>query len=62
MHTKSDLPMPLILDSVIQLDTLDALGKDIFWMNKILDKEQVPLDNIFYAFLKKHKVYIIKKD
>lgn len=62
MHTKSDFPMPLILDSIIQYDTLEALGKNISWINKILEKEQVPLENIFYAFLKKHKVYIIKKD
>jgi len=62
LKTKTDFPMPLILDGKIQKDTLIELNKDQIWLERILTKEEVSLDNIFYAFLKKHKVYIIKKD
>jgi len=60
--TPSDFPMPLILDGKIQKDTLIELNKDEKWLERILTKEEVSLENIFYAFLKKQKVYIIKKN
>jgi len=58
---KTAFPMPLILDGQIQNDTLKYLKKDEKWVNKLLVVYNVKLTNIFYAFYKNKKVYIIKK-
>lgn len=53
-------PIPIILDGQIQSSTLKRLNKNEDWINNIIDKEKVALNNIFYAFYNKGKVYIIK--
>ena len=58
---KSSFPMPLILDGKIQTKTLEYLHKDINWINKELFKNNLTSENIFYAFYKKNKIYVIKK-
>ncbi|MDD4036031.1 MAG: DUF421 domain-containing protein [Bacilli bacterium] len=57
----SNLPLPLVLDGVIQTDTLNILKKDEYWLNEMLDKENLILNEIFYAFYKGKKIYVIKK-
>lgn len=57
----SNLPLPLVLDGVIQPDTLNLLKKDEYWLNEMLDKENLILNEIFYAFYKGKKIYVIKK-
>lgn len=59
--TKSNYPMPLILDGEIQKDTLNHIHRDINWLNKELFKINLTYDKVFYAFCKKNKIYIIKK-
>lgn len=54
-------PMPLILDSKIQYDTLNKLNHNERWLRKMLQREEVKLNNVFYAFYKDDKIYIIKK-
>lgn len=54
-------PFPIILDGAIQKDTLKYLNKDISWVHNLLIKEKVNLDEVFYAFYKSHKTFIIKK-
>lgn len=59
--TKSSFPMPLILDGKIQIKTLEYIHKDINWINKQLFKNNLSIENIFYAFYKKNKIFVIKK-
>lgn len=56
-----DLPLPLILDSNIEEDTLKLLNKDKKWVYDLLDKKNVLLDEVFYAFYKDKNVFIIKR-
>ena len=58
---RDSLPLPLVTDGVIEVDTLKELKKDKEWVYDLLEKEGVPLGNIFYAFLKHKKLFIIKK-
>lgn len=60
--TNKGLPMPLVLDGVIQSDTLNYLNKNNKWMENILKKKKIKLDNVFYAFYKEDNIFIIKKD
>lgn len=55
-----DYPLPLILDSDIQNETLEAIGKTREWLEKTLSKEKVSLNDIFYAFYKEKNIFIIK--
>lgn len=55
-------PFPLILDGVIQYDTLDNINKTDEWLINYLNKRNIFLDEIFYAFYKNNKIYIICKD
>lgn len=54
-------PMPIILDGVIDVDTVKNMNKDIDWVYSILNKNKLKLDEVFYAFYTKDKTYIIKK-
>lgn len=56
----SPLPLPLILDSEIQDDTLRLLKKDHKWVYRLLDKKDINLNEVFYAFYKDRNVFIIK--
>jgi len=58
--TKTPLPLPLILDSNIQEDTLKLLNKDEKWVFNLLDKKQIKLEEVFYAFYKDKNIFIIK--
>lgn len=58
----SPLPLPLILDSEIQDDTLKQLGKDHKWVYNLLDKKDINLNDVFYAFYKDKNVFIIKNN
>lgn len=57
-----DYPMPLILDGEIQKHSLQELDKDESWLNRMLQKENVALEQIFYAFYRQNKLFIIKKE
>mgnify|MGYP000051876994 FL=1 len=54
--------MPLILDGVIQYETLNDINKNKEWLMKILKSENVNLDKVFYAFYKNNKCFIIRKN
>lgn len=56
----SYLPMPLILDSKVQMDTLKALHKDLAWVEDLLEKKGIFLEDVFYAFYKDKNIFIIK--
>ncbi len=61
LKLKSSNPLPLILDGIIQKDTLKYLKKDEKWVKDILNKKNVDQKNVFYAFYKDNDTYIIKK-
>ena len=58
---KSSYPMALILDSVIQEKTLKQIHKNKSWLKEQLDEKGLLPKDIFYAFYKNKKIYIIKK-
>lgn len=60
LKLKSSYPMALIIDGAIQNDTLININKSKDWLLKELQQSNLCLSEIFYAFYKKHKVYIIK--
>ena len=57
---KNLYPMPLIIDGLIQYETLADINKSKEWLYKILKNEKTELDKVFYAFYKNNKCFIIK--
>ena len=57
---RGEYPMPLILDGIIDYDTLKQIGKNKEWITNMLIEDNVELENVFYAFYRKNKLYIIK--
>lgn len=60
-NSTSPLPLPIILDSEIQDDTLKLLNKDHKWVYKLLDKKDINLNDVFYAFYKDKNIFVIMK-
>ncbi len=58
---KSSFPMALILDGVIQENTLKAIHKDKSWLKTQLSDKGLLASEVFYAFYKNKKIYIIKR-
>lgn len=58
---KSSYPMALILDGFIQKEALKHIHKSEIWLNNELTKKNLQVKDIFYAFYKNKKIYIIKK-
>lgn len=58
---KNYYPLPIILDGVIDFDVVKELKKDYNWIFNLLKKENIKLEDVFYAFYTKQKTYIIKK-
>lgn len=56
-----DYPLPLILDGVIQPETLTQIKKSKTWIGRTLKDYQVKMEDVFYAFYKNKGLYIIKK-
>lgn len=61
-ENSKDYPLPIIIDGNIDYDVLKDMKKDKKWIYKILNDNNITLDNVFYAFYTKNKTYIIKKD
>lgn len=59
---EKDYPLPFILDGEIDYEVLKEIKKDKKWLNEILIKNNISLDNIFYGFYTKKKTFIIKKE
>ena len=62
LKIKSENPFPLILDGVIQKDTLNYLEKDESWLYGYLKDNSLLKEDIFYAFYKNKKIYVIKRN
>ena len=59
---KTPLPLPIILDGDIQLDTLKHLNKDKKWVYNFLAKKDINLEEVFFAFYKDKNIFIIRND
>ncbi len=62
LKIKKDLPLPVIVDGNIQYKTLKYLNKNKMWLLNNLDNQNIKLNDVFYAFYKSSKFYIIKQD
>ena len=62
LKTKSDFPLALIIDTVIQEDTLKYLKKDKECLINKLHNKNILLNDVFYSFYKNNKIYIINKN
>ena len=58
---KSSYPMPLILDGMLQKNSLKHIKKSEEWLIDALCEKNLTLKDVFYAFYKQNKIYIIKK-
>lgn len=58
---KSSYPMPLILDGSIQKKALKHIHKSETWLKNELNNNNLTYKDVFYAFYKNKKIYIIKK-
>lgn len=58
---EKNYPLPLILDGQIDYSVLKEIKKNEKWLNLILEKNNIDLNNVFYAFYTKEKTFIIKK-
>ena len=57
----SEYPMPVIIDGIIDYDVLEAIKKDDKWLMKIIKTKRLNLNDIFYAFYTKSKLFIITR-
>ena len=62
LKIKSDNPFPIILDGKIERSTLKYINKSEEWVRDLVKKEGCEVSDVFYAFYKNNKAYIIKKD
>ena len=61
-NDNSDYPLPLILDGIIDYGVLKEIKKDYNWLINQLKKNNIELDNVFYAFYTNNKTFIITKN
>ena len=57
----SEYPMPVVIDGIIDYDVLEAIKKDDKWLMRIIKTKKLNLDDVFYAFYTKNKLFIITK-
>ena len=55
-------PLPVIIDGKIQEDVLIQIKKDKAWLRQALKDEGYQLEDIFYGFYQKKKLFLIKKE
>ncbi|MFI3260246.1 MAG: DUF421 domain-containing protein [bacterium] len=55
-------PMPVILDGEVIEETLKKIRKNKLWLNRELEKKNLNMNEIFYAFYKEKKLFIINKN
>ncbi len=61
LRTKSNYPMPIIVDGTLQEKALSYIKKDKCWLEEELANKGLQIEDVFYAFKKKNKIFLIKK-
>ena len=59
-HEKTPVPLPIILDGKIQTNTVLEIGKNMEYINRLLENKKMKLEDIFYAFYKDNNIFLIK--
>lgn len=59
---KQVLPLPIIVEGVIQKDNLKYINKNKEWLLKTLEHNNINLDQVFYCIYKKSHLYVIRKN
>ena len=59
-HKRTPVPLPLIIDGTIQINTLKIMNKKEKWLLNILENKKINIEDVFYAFYKDKDIYIIK--
>ncbi len=59
---KNVCPLPIIVEGKVQKQNLSYLGKSEEWVLNVIAKNNLNLDDIFYAIIKKTHIYIIRKE
>lgn len=62
LKLKKDIPLPFIVEGIIQEDILKEINKSKIWVKEVLRLNNLDLNNIFYAIYQKNHVYVIKKN
>lgn len=60
LKTDGKYPLPIIVDGVVQKETLKNIRKSQLWIRLYLKKQELRPEEVFYAFYKNKQVYIIK--
>lgn len=55
-------PLPVILDGKVQEDVLLQIKKNRSWLDAKLKEENYELEDIFYGFYQKNKLFLIKNE
>ena len=59
---KSAYPMPLIVDGAVQDKALKYIHKTKVWLERELEKKKLNVKDVFYAFYRNGKIYLVKKN
>ncbi|MDD2181279.1 MAG: DUF421 domain-containing protein [Bacilli bacterium] len=55
-------PLPLVINGVIDYQTLTDINKTPDWLLEILESKNLSLSNIYYSFYIDERLFIIQKD
>ena len=56
-----DYPLPVILNGIIDKNTLNRINKNEKWLTNELLNQRINLEDIFYGFYQNNNLYIIEK-
>jgi len=56
----NDYPLPLILNGIVDTNTLRKIKKDERWLDDELEKKNVSREDIFYCFYENNNLYVIE--
>lgn len=62
LKINTSFPLPLIIDGKVQEDTLEQIKKSKTWLVNELFKKNLYINDIFYAFYNKNKLFLIKNN
>lgn len=57
-----EYPLPVILDGKIDYDTLRQIDKSEGWLIRTLKEDDLALKDVFYAFYRNKKLFLVKKE
>lgn len=55
-------PLPIIINGIIEQDTLKQINKSEEWLNNELLKKKIDLKDIYYCFFQDNNIYLIEKN